>query len=62
MHEQLRHALTTLGIRFTDSEIAELAVASENVLDWIGHSEDTFPRTCEPSFIQAFSRDGDDRL
>jgi hypothetical protein len=61
MDEQLRRALMILEIRFSDSDIAELSVASENVLDWIGHSSNTFPRTCEPAFIQALIRDSHDR-
>jgi hypothetical protein len=61
MHEYLRHALTALEIRYTEAEIEELAVASENVRNWIGHREDMFPRTCEPTFIRGFTRDGHGR-
>lgn len=58
MHEYLRHALTALGIRYTEAEIEELAVASEHVSSWIGHREDELPRTCEPAFITGFTQDG----
>lgn len=61
MHEYLRHALTALGIQYTEAEIEELAVASENVRNWIGHREDTLPRTSEPAFIGGFTQDGHGR-
>jgi hypothetical protein len=58
MHEHIRDALTAAGVRFTEAEIAELAVASENVRQWIGHREDSIPPTCEPSFIAGLTEDG----
>jgi|HubBroStandDraft_5_1064220.scaffolds.fasta_scaffold749551_1 hypothetical protein len=61
MHEYLRYVLTASGIRFTEAEIEELAIASENVRYWIGQQEDTFPRTCEPMFINGFTQDGHGR-
>lgn len=60
MYEYLRHALTVSGIRFTEAEIEELALASENVRNWIGQGEDTIPRTWEPTFIKAAPQDGHD--
>lgn len=57
MHEYLRQALIAWGIWYTDKEIDELAVASENVRNWIGDREDTFPRTCEPAFIRGLAED-----
>jgi hypothetical protein len=61
MHEYLRHVLTVLGIQYTEAEIEELAVASENVRNWIGDREDTLPRSCEPTFIRGFTQDGHGR-
>jgi hypothetical protein len=61
MHEYLRDALNALGIRYTEAEIEEIAVASENVRNWTGRPEETLPRTCEPAFISGFTQDGHGR-
>jgi hypothetical protein len=61
MHEQLRDSLRALGAGPSETEIAELAAARESVYEWIGHSHEALPPTCEPFFIRPLSLDDDDR-